>query len=1099
MSFENYACWKALDAERILRIEALEGSRAVFMAVHSPIRDFVVEGSLAGSLGQCDEDELLAALCGPDHRHLFCVVEGEPGSGKSHLIRWLQFRWRQQRPEDFVLMVPRSNGSLQGALRHMRERLEGYTHLFAGLGQVQDTTLRGRARDFHSRLANSLSPDYFVGQSPVHGEWVEKYQLSRLLGHHQLLEQWRAPHRILATLSGGSDRNSRVESFSVQDIHELALLLRSVRDRSVGSKALQARRKFERESNLLDTLLRDVGEQSVDEDHAAEVAPMLMRLREALNARFNAVVQDLVGIGRDGLVRAFRELRRQLAQDGRRLVLLLEDITSFQGVDNQLLDVLIAKSETEEQDGLLCDLLSVVGITPDYFNRSMRGYGNLRERISLHLNLDDVRHETATQSRSLAQASNREQFVSRYMRAIRAGIETIEQWDEGGFQQLANACSGCRHRDPCHRAFGANADGVGYYPLSPRAIERIFGALKDPKGTMSLRTPRGIVQNLLAPLLLHPEHLTQGQYPPANLEGANLPKDERYLIGEIESVPARFDDPSERERMRRFIVWWSSPSPKVRTERDAQGRLCFAGIPREAYLAFGFPWLGVEVKDEGEVEAPSVPLPTDERPEPEAVQTPAGGEAETHTSPPVRAKPKTRTESSSSSKPKVGRTQLDKLRTELKGWFEGEAVRDSKGWSRLMMGILETLPWRSLGVSAWLQRQLFTEATVVLEGARRADVRHLVIPRVSWVREGLDGWLALRTKDTDEVEYNRKRVARFLRRLHRLVTEHVDGKLLTTSAGEAWNPAGTAAQILVARAWLQARLRGASLAERWEMILGEDEGTALSTTAHTQGWQEIVRQVSNYLRTFREFLRFSIQLGSTPDKGIVDAGAIAGALVAFVQQNKPDLPPPETELTELPKQLAEWQSIAKAGRSVRKIMPQLSRHELNRIEQNIETIERACDRRTIPQYLDDVAQVIEKLRTTDNLTPQFIIEKWAHADQALAAKGLSNSSEGDKLRKLDEFVGETDPEVRARVGAASAFEQLEWIIEAPCDDLLTTAEQLGAVEQAIEQLWNYTSKQLAESSNEASDAPERLTALSERVVTAAEGALRALSGEGKTA
>ncbi|MCA9713726.1 MAG: hypothetical protein KC468_03415 [Myxococcales bacterium] len=1077
----------------------------MFMAVHSPIRDFDVEGMLAGLLGERSETGLLDALTNTDHRHLFCVVQGEPGSGKSHLIRWLRFRWEERRPDDLVLMVPRSNGSLEGALRHMKERLpKDYRHLFAGLGQAQDTTLQGRARDFHSKLANSLGSDYFVGEAPRHAEWAETNQLGRLIGHHQVLERWSAPRRILETLSGGADRNSRVESFSLQDVNELAVLLRGVRDRTVGAKALRARRKFEREAVKLGALLEKAAGGSVDEVAVNEAAPMLVRLQEALNVRFGAVVQDLVGIGRDGLVRAFRELRRQLARDGRRLVLLLEDITSFQGVDKQLLDVLIAKSETEGDDGELCDLLSVVGITTDFYNQSMRGYGNLRERVSLHVYLGDATSDQGRISLSLSEPRGRQRFVSQYLRAVRAGVVAIEEWEQSGHDELTNACVTCPHRGPCHRGFGHDENGVGFFPLSPRAIDRIYETLKDPNGTMSLRTPRGLVQNVLSPLLLHPERLEVGEYPPVNLEGANLAEEERHLLGPIERIPKMLlSEPADQERMRRFILWWSSVNPAAETALDSEGRLKYADLPREAYEAFDLPWPG----DEREIAERTSSNREAKAPNPEHASevSEPGPFVDTEARPPSRRVSSSRSSSEAisraktSTKPaaKVSRPQMDKLRLELKGWFAGGKVRDEKKWSQLLVEILDTLPWRSLGVPHWLQGKLFTDSTVMLEGTRRASVRHFVVPRCEWVREGLDGWLALRTQTGDEVEFHRRRVARFLRRFHKLVLGHVGAKSLNTPKGEIWNPAGTAAQALLARAWLQGRIpKSTPLAVRWEKLLTDDEGTPLSAAEHTSGWQEVVRRVGSYLGRFRQFVRSWVQLTLKPengDKGIVDAGSIASALVAFAERLDPDQPPIKPDL---PQQLGEWSAIADVGRTVYNVMPKLARHEFGRVKTQVELIETACDRTSLPQYLSDVDQTIEQLRIRDRRVSAHRIDEWFRIRHTLRARELFTNDEASRLRRLDDFLAETDIERREELERASSISRIDWILEVPFDDLALMAEQVGKVKLVLEQLWTYVDTLLEESPGEARDAGAALAAAGKRIGLAVDQLTRALGTQG---
>src|SRR5437868_6686869 len=111
------ACWQVSDARAILSTEALEGDAKLFLAAHVPVADFQVFGSLAADVRAHTETGLLDALARPALRQAFCVVEGEPGSGKSHLIRWLKVKWPAQ--QDLVLLVQRLDGSLQGTLRQL--------------------------------------------------------------------------------------------------------------------------------------------------------------------------------------------------------------------------------------------------------------------------------------------------------------------------------------------------------------------------------------------------------------------------------------------------------------------------------------------------------------------------------------------------------------------------------------------------------------------------------------------------------------------------------------------------------------------------------------------------------------------------------------------------------------------------------------------------------------------------------------------------------------------------------------------------------------------------------------------------------------------
>src|SRR3546814_5774009 len=92
--------------------------------------------------------------------HAFCVVQGEPGSGKSHLIRWLFVNWLQS--DDIKLLLQRADGSLEGALRQLRERLPSeFQDLFDKLGLRHLATEHGRSNIFLAILSNALYPCHF--------------------------------------------------------------------------------------------------------------------------------------------------------------------------------------------------------------------------------------------------------------------------------------------------------------------------------------------------------------------------------------------------------------------------------------------------------------------------------------------------------------------------------------------------------------------------------------------------------------------------------------------------------------------------------------------------------------------------------------------------------------------------------------------------------------------------------------------------------------------------------------------------------------------------------------------------------------------------
>ena len=105
---------KVTDEERIgivINKEALSVDRANFLATHVPMRR-IVDELAPRPLQATSESGLLAELKrkAAADEHVFAVVKGMPGTGKSHLIRWLREQYASAHPQETVLLIARAKG-----------------------------------------------------------------------------------------------------------------------------------------------------------------------------------------------------------------------------------------------------------------------------------------------------------------------------------------------------------------------------------------------------------------------------------------------------------------------------------------------------------------------------------------------------------------------------------------------------------------------------------------------------------------------------------------------------------------------------------------------------------------------------------------------------------------------------------------------------------------------------------------------------------------------------------------------------------------------------------------------------------------------------
>jgi hypothetical protein len=899
------ACWTADAAKAMFRVEALEGNEAIFLATHSPIRGFSVSGSRGDEIRTFDERGMLEAISSAQVHHAFCVVEGEPGSGKSHLIRWLYVNWPKN--NDTALLLQRSDGSLEGALAQLREKLPSeFRELFDGLGTKHKVAEAGRARTFHSNLVQALKPDHYE-KAPADIDWCNRWHPSQLLRPDNVEEQWDAPRRILRLISGKEgERDSESARFNVFDIYDLQELvdLRDLKsDRARGLRARLTGESIEIEEARAagwdaERVVRELGPKIPN--HVAFV--------DALNRRKNDAIQHVVGVTSDSLKKLFREVRRALKSRGARLVLLLEDITSWEGLDDSLIDVLTTNSDTRSDDAEerdQCDLVSVVGLTPDYYHTTLRT--NYQDRITHKISLGEG--EDGIQDVAMMRDPvDRQRFVSRYLAATRAGPLALNAWREerrnAADRPPPNLCLECPLIEGCHAAFG-EIDGIGFFPFTPRALDGFFEALSEQDQRRTWKTPRGIIQSILSPSLRQPELLNEGAFPGANIEVKAFDQRTRYAPLPLDRLlQASSSDESERDRLRRTMTFWGAGGD-IQTTIESDGQVAFHGVTKAVFAAFRLPWLGGEARDAVSplTPAPSTiaDIPGNEQVQPAPSQPTATVPAVPTPTPTPRTGPTSEPgRPTSPSAPRQPKLRLDP--TDITQWRkEGGKLPNPNDWNEALYLISKQIDPRSAGYDGWVWTRLIQPTTLKIEGTASARKDLLILPAEAWLQEGLEAYAEIEANPgalPEIVEYRQARLARLLRHLKQRISNYIDTVLGKTDQGLKWSPAVAAAQILLVRAWLRgAILPTAAPTEQWIALL-RDEGQAESApTARTAKWGNLLTATNQQHASLRTLLRESLSLPQGDSKEFGLASGIATAALLKLIQKLEFINIPQTVLT----------------------------------------------------------------------------------------------------------------------------------------------------------------------------------------------------------
>lgn len=543
----GYRCWDTSQAQEVLDVDALSVPAGVFRAVHQevPLRRTDSLGTGTGSQSY-SEEQLVGDLLDPSVSYVLAAVTGASGCGKSHLIRWL-FHQIEETDGRKVLLVPRAGTNLRGVLQLILQGMVGeeFEEYRRRLAEADDgvpvEVSRGRLLDrLAERVEHGNETDLLQalpGHSPQHLMWVRQ-SLPVFLRDAVFREEWLKEEGGIAT------------------IHDIALGTAESVDRAT------ERRGLRREDLPLQIDPRKVADASrisqsfynllIDENNDVEGA-----LLDVANYYLDEALQAILRVGASDLSALLRAVRVQLAEQGKELILLIEDVARLQGIDLQLLDALLERPRGEgSQD--LCNLRAVVGSTTGYFRTLPDTF---RTRCSFRIEFPDRSIESEREVVT--------EMAARYLNAARVGAEGLQAW-AGDVQSEAppNRCEVCQHREECHSAFGESS-GVGFYPLNRMSVLQAY----DRSGAVGIN-PRFLISDVIRrTVVAYADDISSGDFPNTvflsefgqgegvNWLGANV----------ISHIERSASSNLEADRYRALVELWSDRGDLPRGVFEAYG------------------------------------------------------------------------------------------------------------------------------------------------------------------------------------------------------------------------------------------------------------------------------------------------------------------------------------------------------------------------------------------------------------------------------------------------------------------------------------------------------------------------------------------------
>ena len=564
------SCWKP-GQDALIVTDVAAQDQKILLAVHQPpvITQMPVplpgrRHDAAAQASESSQEELYRHLLDgtPREGTLVVPIIGKPGTGKSHIIKWLHAAIPLDSEDLVVRHIPREGTSLPDVVRLLLEGLSGgrfddlrqsMEHARSNIGSLDQAATR-----LSLRIAELV-------QHGVPGGWrraagidettrdslCDRSILPAVLTDPVCREHLTRPggpiYRLAEDIVDGYRRSDDDDEEEL-GFHNDDLLFEKASLRGAGGLAKRAVSHL-RMPGFADAATRILSD-------ALDVASA-----------------DVIGLSTVSLADVLLDLRAALLDQRKELVILFEDVAIARGLQLDLVDALTTPA-IRDGEQRLCALRAALAITPTYWDE--QAPETLATRVSswggsmFSLDLPTARsHAFAPR------------LVGRYMNAARVGLEGLRSLESASLLvEVPNACDECPfgRRDECHAVFGASEDGHGLFPLTPASVLTLAGLATDD----TFRA-RSVLSEVVAPVINERAALDAGEFP---AEGGALQKlvsagvDRRLVpevsLSQLEAIEAAGLQGDDRERALTVLRAWMPEEP-----RSGAALLAALGLPEQ--------------------------------------------------------------------------------------------------------------------------------------------------------------------------------------------------------------------------------------------------------------------------------------------------------------------------------------------------------------------------------------------------------------------------------------------------------------------------------------------------------------------------------------
>lgn len=458
---------------KVIQTEATAPSIGDFLLTHVSFDNLYLDDG-----NKITEDELLNNVLLSNHdEHKFIMVQGGNGSGKSHLIRWLKEKYASQinNEKEAVLLISRAHNTLQDALTQLLEsdifpdkiKENELKHIKNARSNLTGEEL-SKTINFNFTLeidGDSAKTDNIIDSRTRN--WLSTYFKDNYIQNEFLLNTNGPIERIRSKIETTNEKKVNYNESPIFVPEDFDISISQIGKNLAISDGRAA-----------DYTIR-LAEKFANERKGPELR---QKVADYLNTKVSNVIQRSMKLQTSDFKKLFSSLRKTLKQQNINLTLFVEDINSFTGIDEALMEVLLTDHSAEGNNDY-CRIISVVGSTNAFYRDKLNA--SIKERIKTNIFIEE--------SSVLGTKEKLAIFAAKYINAINLSEEEIEKWVNGG----ANDSDMPIYKsDFTWSEVDCQGKKLSIFPFNVTAIWKLYNTLSPDK-----RTPRVFLKSIIAHIL----------------------------------------------------------------------------------------------------------------------------------------------------------------------------------------------------------------------------------------------------------------------------------------------------------------------------------------------------------------------------------------------------------------------------------------------------------------------------------------------------------------------------------------------------------------------------------------------------------------------